>query len=601
MGVEKHIRQEQARQLHENIPLAFLANLGGSICIALISWKNGATISDRWTLFWFGLMVSHSALKLLVWRLFGTKELHGDAVSSWLKWSVFDAGLVSVLWGAEAFVLISSGGNTAKLVMLVAICMLSVGGMFTYGSHIRSYVAFLIPYTLCTAAALLIHLTNTNVVLCFGVVILFILMLLSGKSFNRNHAESLRLRFESLELVEELRHQKQMADTANQTKSRFLAAASHDLRQPMYALNLYQGLMESMPLPDEARSLLSRARDCTRTMDEMFAALLDLSRLDSGVVVPAITSFSMAGILENILVEFEPAAEEKGLDIRIVPCSVRLCSDAAMVERILRNFVSNAIKYTSHGKLLIGCRRRKNSLRIEVWDTGQGIPNDQVNSIFDEFYQIGNPKRDPSRGMGLGLAIVSKLSKLLDSSVTVRSKPGNGSMFAIELPRCRILIPIEPNESDHRENDNLSGKRILVVDDEALVLDAVKTLLTHWDMSVIAVSSYAEANLPYAPDALICDYQMPGARTGIDIIKDLRSTFDSALPALIVTGSTAPEVLYHAKENDIHVLHKPLQPEMLKETLCLLFRPESLQIDTKIVRGQYDLCPARCVEDSKQR
>ena len=433
MSIEKEVLREQASQLHGSIPVAMLASMGGALCVAIFGWRSGA-VPREYIVLWLGFMVAHSSLKLAAWRIFRKKGIDSESAPQWLSWSVLDAGMVSVLWGLVSLAFMASGQQSLMYVMLVAISMVSVGGMYTYGSHFRSFVAFLLPYTVLTVCALLVHFTFENLVLAFGSCILFVLILLAGNWTNRNLLDSLRLRFESLELVDELRKQKQIADAAGLSKTRLLAAASHDLRQPLYALNLYLGSLAATDMPLASLQLVSRARQCGQALDEMFTSLLDLSRLDASTVIPVPSAFPVSELMERIRIEFEPLAREKGLSFRVVGSSADVYSDVEMVERIVRNLVSNALKYTRKGKVLVGCRRKGDFLRLEVRDTGIGIPDDKKDVIFEEFVELRQPEAGRSPGMGLGLTIVSRLARLLDIPLTLESNAG-GSMFAIDLPR----------------------------------------------------------------------------------------------------------------------------------------------------------------------
>lgn len=231
--------------------------------------------------------------------------------------------------------------------------------------------------------------------------------------------------------------QKEAAEEASIAKSRFLAAASHDLRQPMHAIMLYLGTLGGLELPAQARALLGKTRQCCHTMDEMFRALLDVSRLEARTTQPQLSVFAVAQVYERVRAQFEPQARAKGLTLKVARCNATAYSDPEMVERILRNFVSNAVRHTERGKILLGCRRRGDRLQLAVYDTGPGIPADKQRAVFEEFYKLDPPAPDRGRGLGLGLSIVERLAKLLGAPVTLVSTLGRGSMFAVDVPRAR--------------------------------------------------------------------------------------------------------------------------------------------------------------------
>jgi signal transduction histidine kinase/CheY-like chemotaxis protein len=373
-------------------------------------------------------------------------------------------------------------------------------------------------------------------------------------------------------LEERVRQRTHAAEAASLAKSRFLAAASHDLRQPMHALNLYLGALHRQPLPPDARPLLENVIQCTQTMDGLFESLLDISKLDAGAVTPRIESFLIGPLLNRIAVEIEPQAREKGLRLRVRACPAWVRSDPALVERIVRNLVSNAVRYTASGRILIGCRRAGGRLSIQVHDTGMGIPPDQQALVFEEFYQVANPERDRSKGLGLGLSIVQRLAKLLDAPLTLRSRPGAGSMFAVDL--AIDDAPREPASVSHprRSSDALQGKLVVVVDDEVVVLHATRALLETWGCEVVTAESGALAierlaAASRAPDVLLCDYRLRGPENGLLVMENLREEFNRQIPAAIITGDVLPESIELEAASDVAVLHKPVADALLRETL----------------------------------
>jgi signal transduction histidine kinase len=370
--------------------------------------------------------------------------------------------------------------------------------------------------------------------------------------------------------------QKEAAEAANLAKSRFLAAASHDLRQPMHAINLYLGTLAHIDMPQQAQSLVTKTRQCAETMDTMFRALLDMSRLDASVVRPELSEFPIELVLDRIRIQFEPEARAKKLDLRIAPSLQWVRSDPAIVERILRNFVANAVHYTERGGVVVGCRRKGGSLRLAVYDTGPGIPADKHSTVFEEFRQLGNPEHDNAKGLGLGLAIVERLARLLEAPIALKSALGFGSMFAVDLPRVEhpqgstVIAPSKQNESV-----GLAGLFVVVIDDETSILDATRALLERWGCTVVTASSGAEAISALAggnrrPDVVICDYRLRRGENGIKVIEALRDEFNESIPALLITGDTAPEHFREIEASRLVVLHKPIDEDVLQTTLLTL-------------------------------
>ena len=308
----------------------------------------------------------------------------------------------------------------------------------------------------------------------------------------------------------------------------------------------------------------------------MFRTLLDISELDAGAVRPQMGPFALGPLFARARVEFEPQARAKGIELRVRCCAEYVRSDPALVERILRNLISNAIRYTERGRVLIACRPHGNALRICVYDTGLGIEPHEQSLVFEEFYQVGNRERDRSKGLGLGLAIVQRLTRLLQTPLILRSHPGRGSLFAFSLERAEEVaaprVHLAPRSGDSR---NLAGALIVVVDDEELILDAAQSLLEHWGCSVITAASRSAAMLrlagsPRPPDVVICDYRLRDRETGLDVVEAIRNEFNKDIPALLLTGETDPAQIRKIGASGVAVLHKPLREDELIDAICAL-------------------------------
>ncbi len=367
-------------------------------------------------------------------------------------------------------------------------------------------------------------------------------------------------------------------EAANLAKSRFLAAASHDLRQPLHALNLFVAQLRTETDPAERSRVTGQIDAAVTAMNDLFNALLDISKLDAGVLAPEPTTFPVAHLLKHMETTFAPAAREKGLRLQFVPSAAWVRSDFILLERILLNLVSNAIRYTVRGGVLVGCRRRGQQLRIEVWDSGIGIPEDQRENIFGEFCQLAASERDRRGGLGLGLAIVDRLCRLLDHRLELTSTLGRGSRFALSLPMVAApLEPIEYSIAPKAMADPASGKLIVVIEDDALALDAMRGLLRRWGCLVVTAESESAALASLAdddqlPDLIISDYRLADGHTGIEAIQRLRSALGAPIPAFLVTGDIAPERLREAGANGFHLLHKPVDPMALRAMLNQILR-----------------------------
>jgi len=407
----------------------------------------------------------------------------------------------------------------------------------------------------------------------------------------RNHQDEIGLIGKSInkmiasidDAMRQITREKNIALQTTASKSRFLAAASHDLRQPMHALNMYLGLLQSYSLSPEALTLLAKARQCGQSMDEMFLAFLDISKLDAAVVKPNLSNFALQEIIDQVLLEFHPVARDKGITLSCVRTKSWIYSDADFVKNILRNLMSNALRYTATGKVVVGCRHKNGTVALCVADTGCGIADIHKNQIFNDFYQINaaDKPHNKEQGIGLGLAITQRLATLLATRIEVVSQLGRGSIFSVCLPAASPLarpLRCEPLSMRLEKPTSLTGLLVLVIDDDEIILDSTYSLLSTSGFFTIAATSAAEgiARLTAEnriPDLILCDYQLAFATTGYDAIEMIREEFATNIPALIVTGDTTPEHLREWKLSDIRVLHKPMQAErLLKEIINTIKR-----------------------------
>jgi two-component system, sensor histidine kinase len=362
------------------------------------------------------------------------------------------------------------------------------------------------------------------------------------------------------------------ADRANQAKSRFLATASHDLRQPLQSLALLNGALRRMVAGADATEVLSQQEHAVGTMSRLLNALLDISKLESGAVQPAPRDFRIATALEAVQRTFAVMAENKGLELRIESCEEWVHADPAMVEQILKNLVSNAVKYTPQGRVVVRCRREPDALRIEVQDTGVGIPAAQLAYIYDEFYQIGFPANSSRDGYGLGLSIVQRLVRLLDARLEAQSEVGKGSVFALLLPFARAGVAAAPPEADRAPEAAVpvAGARVLLVEDDASVRDATSMLLRVEGYRVSAVASLAEAvqsAREASPELLITDYHLGNGELGTEVIAALRDRLGADLKAILLTGDTSAVIREMQADPQLRILSKPVDAE---ELLALL-------------------------------
>jgi signal transduction histidine kinase/CheY-like chemotaxis protein len=396
-----------------------------------------------------------------------------------------------------------------------------------------------------------------------------------AEDFNRM---SHRLQDSHATLERKVEERTAQLELANQAKSRFLAAASHDLRQPLQALGLFVAQLRARMDTTERRRVIERIDTALAAMNELFNALLDVSKLDAGGLTPEPSEFPVARLLKRIEQTFAEAAREKNLSLRVLPSRAWLRTDFILLERILFNLVSNAVRYTSRGGIMVGCRRRGADLRIEVWDTGVGIPPDQHRNIFGEFYRLGDRDRDQRAGLGLGLAIVDRLCRLLGHPITVTSTVGKGSRFAVMVPTVAARAEVVALRAPMRAPLDIShGKLVVAIDDDPLVREGMHGLFRSWGCRVVTSASADAALAGLAghdrpPDLIVTDYRLPDGSTGIDAIAQLRNAFGSPIPAFLISGDVSPERLREARANGYHLQHKPVDPMLLRAMFNQLLR-----------------------------
>lgn len=389
---------------------------------------------------------------------------------------------------------------------------------------------------------------------------------------NETLERRVRERTDELErLNQALERARTAADEANVSKTRFLAAASHDILQPLNAARLYvTSLVERTQASEQAR-LATNIDSSLEAVEEILSALLDISRLDGGVLRPEIAPFRINDVLKQLETEFAPLAAEKKLELTFVPCALAVRSDRRLLRRLLQNLISNAIKYTPSGRVLVGCRRRRGKLRVEVIDTGMGIPRSKHKLVFQEFQRLDQGARE-ARGLGLGLSIVERIARVLEHPVSIRSAPGKGSSFVVELP-VAVALPeaAVPLPGAGTASAPLEGLVILAIDNEAAILDGMEMLLTGWGCRVIKAQDPASAMREVRasklkPDVILADYHLDAGH-GIEAVAGLRWKL-GALPAVLITADRTRKVRDAARAADMEVLHKPLKPAALRALLA---------------------------------
>jgi len=388
------------------------------------------------------------------------------------------------------------------------------------------------------------------------------------------------------DLTSEVQYQKRLeeakerAELANLAKSQFLASASHDLRQPLHAMGLLLSVLEGYINHEAGGAVLKRVTTSLEAMNDLFSGILDISRLDANAVPIKQETVDVAACFEILKQEFMPLAQKKNLRLIFVTSTTYIATDRIQFERILRNLISNAIRYTQSGRIVVGARRRGGNLRFYVCDSGVGIAPQDQEVIFQEFRQIGNPERDRRKGLGLGLAICERISRLLDTEIQVASQLGKGSVFSFDQPLTQVE-KIVKNTSHHDDQMALAGKCIMFVEDEIDVQIATRYMLETWACEPWIVGGVEEARElceknGRAPDFLVADYRLRKDETGLQAIRAVREWAQVPVPALILSGETVPELIHYLESQGLPFLNKPVMPHELQRVLVKEMRKSQI-------------------------
>ena len=527
---------------------------------------------------WAGACVVLGLSRLLLLARMGTGTNHTDRRARTLRntWLALLTASAAI-WGAGPPLFLSQELATSGL--LTGIWLAAAGLSAPLVAAVRPAIYLLL---LPALAPLLFALSlfgsgEAFVLATLGSVFLLLLLRLVLEQNDALRA-GLAARYQNEDLVEQLRTQVEVAARANQEKTRFLASAVHDLRQPLHALGLFCAALDRRLEGIPERPLIKNMMSSIEALETSFGAMLDISRLDAGIVKAEAQSFPVRDLFRRLYQQFGGDAEARDISLRFRAARRLVLSDPQLLERVIANLVQNALRYTRQGGVLVAARRRGGSVALEVWDTGVGIPAEKLGLIFEEFYQIDNPERDRSRGLGMGLAIVRRLCDLLGHSLEVHSKPGRGSTFRVVVPAGSPYDPAQPSlEAETRPPRTDVRVTLLLIDDERAIREATRELLLPLGVEVLLAATIAEAvelaRQATAPiDVILSDWRLRGTETGVDAVRAVRKICGEATPAVLVTGDTTTEVLTLAHENGLVVLHKPLQPRELLRLIRRLQR-----------------------------
>ena len=568
------------------------ATQAGAFVAALLLWGIFLYVTGRpQVLIWAALMhAAQAARGYALWRTARAfpRERHPDSLPA-LAVARMAPMLVaaSIAWGLSAWILIPPGSGAQPLapfliVVLFGMIAASIPAIMPSKRTVR---AWLIPLTLILAARFAWEGGMLGWVLCACTLLYGATLGHFAMVQHRLNLAALHAQLDKEELTQQLMARTRELQRLNQERSRFFASASHDLRQPVHALALFSRALQRDLKGHPQQAVADRVVQSTDAVSGLLNAMLDISRIDAGTVVPRVAEVAVDQIFLRLAQLVEPRAQAAGLTLRFHTAPELIATDSELVLRILANYVDNALKYTERGSILVSARPRRGRLRLAVWDTGRGIGEDDLALVFDEFFQVDNPQRDVARGLGIGLAIVKRLAHLLGGEVGVRSRLGHGSVFWVELPRQAPVVPDilgAPQAALESAADTGAPAvvpRVLLLDDEQAVGEAARIWLAPHCERIEVTTRLGQARAlvqaePAGFDAFIVDFRLADAQNGIEATAELRQMAGRDVPTILVTGDTDPARVRAAYASGLTVMFKPVQPEGLLQTLHALIRRE---------------------------
>ncbi len=547
----------------------------GAALLAFVLWGH---VSPALLAGWFALIALNQAWRGWLAHAWRRKQPGLEAMRRWGQYWWTGSAIAGGLWGLAAIAMFPASPAHQSLLI---VCLFSVvlGGLNLTAVYRPAFYGFVLPalVPLIVRVAFEGDEVHWYLALVMSVVLAFVLAF--GHQLNDVLTRSIAMRYENLDLIEELRAKSRAAnearasaEAANRSKSQLLAAASHDLRQPLHALGLYIAALAARAQEQAWRPLVSSIQRAVAALEGQFEQLLDLSRLEAGALTPTQARVTLAPLFARIADELRPHADHKGIELRVADTRLAVRSDPALLERIVRNLVANAIRYTERGGVLLGARRASGNVAIDVVDTGVGIPSPLQSRIFEEFYQVRD--RQTSRahgGLGLGLAIVRRLATLLEHRIDVASRVGRGSRFRV-VTEAAAPVPVKracaTAVRGERGLSSMHGAVVAVVDDDPYAVDAMSALFETWGARVAGGSALPDVldalgKLERYPDLLVADLRLANGDCGVEAVHRLRDELGIVVPALLVSGDTSPAAERDARAAGLPLLGKPVVPAVL--------------------------------------
>ena len=575
-GLLARARAEQVATLYTQWSRTTTSMVLGGLILVGVMWRVAPHVELA---VWFAAILLNQTWRYVLARRYRAADPGGGARERWGYAWALGSMIAGTLWGVAGVLWFTPEDPGHQALLIVCLFGVILGGLTLTTVFKPSFYGFVLPALLPPIARVALEGDEVHVFIAAVLLVVLAFALRFGHVLNDQLTQSLAIRYENVELIGELQAQTAAADracaaaeAADRGKTQFLAAASHDLRQPLHAMGLFAATLSARVQDRDVRNLVTSINASVEALEQLFSALLDISKLDTGAVVPSRNAFPLAPLLARLEHEMAPLAAAKDLRLAVVATRAWVDSDPVLLERILANLVSNAIRYTPHGGVVVGARRRGNRIALEVWDSGVGIGPSERERIFEEFYQIGNLERHSSKGMGLGLSITRRLANLLGHGLRVDSRPGLGSRFTVELPRAAAESPSAPAPLAFAPSEQpplLAGAQVAVIDDELAVVDGMRALYSAWGADVVAATSgddllAALGETGRYPDLIVADYRLTRGEFGSDVVARLRDELGLPIPAVLISGDLSVSAQRDMRRLDCEVLVKPVLPGELR-------------------------------------
>ena len=572
--INEKIHTEQIKIIHSSIPVLLFTNV---VAVLALSYGFSDLVQQKsiniCLVLLLIMVVIRGGFYFNYKDKFDSEHLKPLALSL-----ILGSALAGGLWATLSILYLPMSDQTFQLFLLLSLMAMAGGSAFTFSIYLPCYFAY-IPATLLPITLQFFAMGGKfyNTLGIAASLYLLVLTIFNIK-INKNFKATLALRFENLSLIEQLKEQKNEAERANKAKSKFLAAASHDLRQPLYALGLFTSVLDETIKYPKVKRVVEQIHASVGALTSLFDKLLDISQLDAGVILVEKKNFLLSDVFDKLSKEFTKEAQEKNIRLTWPSQYPSVNSEPDLLERILRNYLSNAIKYTQKGRIDVVCETFDEEVCVRVSDTGIGISDAALQEIYEEFYQVSNPERDRQKGLGLGLSIVKRTADLLEHNISVTSTMEKGSIFSISLPQAKLVnidncdAPDTTEVTELESSIQAENKLVLIIDDEESIREGLTSMLSLWEYQVITATDLDDAiqqlqTRNQQPDVIISDYRLRENRTGVEAIKAIHQQYNSEIPALLITGDVVPDRLIDIKNSNFQVLFKPVSTMKLRSFL----------------------------------